>query len=301
MMSSLRGFALLLAGVAIGCGARSLDPHDAAGGTGGVTVLDGGSGGDARPDLPNIIPTQPQPCGNGLLDPGEECDDGNKMVGDGCNAICQIECSWSCGSCGLRGPCVVFAVCGEGRIDSPEACDDGNRVGGDGCAADCATIEAGWRCPAAGRPCVPTCGDGRIVGPETCDDGNTIAGDGCSDVCLVEPSAARCGDGVVEGAEECDEGSANSDAAGARCTTHCKDGGYCGDGVVDALEQCDLGGDDNTATYGHVGCTADCRIAPFCGDGIPQSDFGEQCDLGPRNGTSGQPCDAQCQIRIDTF
>ena len=25
-------------------------------------------------------------CGNGVLDPGEQCDDGNKMAGDGCSA-----------------------------------------------------------------------------------------------------------------------------------------------------------------------------------------------------------------------
>ena len=30
----------------------------------------------------------PPPCGNGVVDPGEECDDGNRMNGD--------ECSWDC-------------------------------------------------------------------------------------------------------------------------------------------------------------------------------------------------------------
>jgi cysteine-rich repeat protein len=299
-MSLLRGLALLLAGIAIGCGARPLDAHDAAGGTGGVTIGDAGSGRDARPDLPNII-EQPGNCGNGTVDPGEECDDANLMRGDGCGASCQIECYWSCGSCGPPGPCLITPVCGDGRIDSPEACDDGNGADGDGCAADCATIERGWRCPAVGHRCIPTCGDGHVVGPESCDDSNTIAGDGCSEVCLVEPSAARCGDGVVQGAEECDEGMANSDARGAGCTTRCKLGGYCGDSVVDALEQCDLGSDDNTTTYGNWGCTRDCRFAPFCGDAILESDFGEQCDLGARNGMTGQPCDPHCNIWLDTF
>jgi len=28
-------------------------------------------------------------CGNGVLDPGEECDDGNTAAGDGCGATCQ--------------------------------------------------------------------------------------------------------------------------------------------------------------------------------------------------------------------
>ena len=30
-------------------------------------------------------------CGNGILDPGEECDDGNTNNGDGCSAQCKIE------------------------------------------------------------------------------------------------------------------------------------------------------------------------------------------------------------------
>jgi cysteine-rich repeat protein len=30
-------------------------------------------------------------CGDGVLDSGEECDDGNNMDGDGCDAMCMIE------------------------------------------------------------------------------------------------------------------------------------------------------------------------------------------------------------------
>lgn len=39
-------------------------------------------------------------CGNHIRDPGEECDDGNTMAGDGCTA-CVIEPAWQCsaGSC----------------------------------------------------------------------------------------------------------------------------------------------------------------------------------------------------------
>ncbi len=298
-MFSLRGLPLLLAGVAIGCGARDLDPHvgaGGAGGTGGATVVDAGSGSDARREIITVT-EPPEHCGNGFLEPVEECDDSNRTQGDGCSFLCQIECFWSCGSCGPPGPCVITPVCGDGIVDSPEACDDRNRADGDGCAADCATIEPGWRCPAVGRRCVPICGDGQVVGLEACDDLNTIAGDGCSDVCLVEPSAIRCGDGLVQGAEECDEGTANSDAFGAGCTARCKLGGYCGDGVLDTLEQCDLGR-DNTTTYGNWGCAPGCRNPPYCGDGILEPEFGEQCDLGPRNGMSDAPCTTACKINI---
>jgi len=33
----------------------------------------------------------PTLCGNGMIDPGETCDDGNTTAGDGCSATCQTE------------------------------------------------------------------------------------------------------------------------------------------------------------------------------------------------------------------
>ncbi len=33
----------------------------------------------------------PNPCGNGELDPGEECDDGNNVNGDCCSATCRLD------------------------------------------------------------------------------------------------------------------------------------------------------------------------------------------------------------------
>jgi cysteine-rich repeat protein len=58
-------------------------------------------------------------CGNGVLDPGEQCDDGNNLDGDGCSADC------------------LLPSCGDGILDAGEACDDGNNIDGDGCDADC--------------------------------------------------------------------------------------------------------------------------------------------------------------------
>ncbi|GIW45122.1 MAG: hypothetical protein KatS3mg077_2404 [Candidatus Binatia bacterium] len=43
---------------------------------------------------PSLTPTPtstPNPCGNGELDPGEECDDGNNDNGDCCSATCRID------------------------------------------------------------------------------------------------------------------------------------------------------------------------------------------------------------------
>lgn len=59
-------------------------------------------------------------CGDGVLDPGEQCDDGNTQDGDGCEASCA--------------PTPAAAICGNGVIEAGELCDDGNDATGDGCA-----------------------------------------------------------------------------------------------------------------------------------------------------------------------
>ena len=64
-------------------------------------------------------------CGDGLLDPVEECDDGNQEDDDGCNSSCLEE------------------YCGDGVVQPPEECDDGNNIDGDGCQGDCTLPECG--------------------------------------------------------------------------------------------------------------------------------------------------------------
>ena len=99
-----------------------------------------------------VLPT----CGNGVVESGETCDDGNTVSGDGCPATC--------------GP-----SCGDGILDPGEQCDDGNTVSGDGCAGDCQTDER--------------CGNGILDLGESCDDGNRVEGDGCSSRCEAEAAS----------------------------------------------------------------------------------------------------------------
>ena len=159
-------------------------------------------------------------CGDGHIEPGEQCDDGNDMSGDGCSADCKhVEQGYACPTPGQ--PCVSTVVCGDGKVTGTETCDDGNTADGDGCSASC-QLEAGWTCSTPGQPCVAAaCGDGIVAGNEQCDDGNTADGDGCSSTCTLERGfacdnggdpptstchATTCGDGVQEGFEECDDG-----------------------------------------------------------------------------------------------
>ena len=60
-----------------------------------------------------------QPCHNGTLERGEECDDGNATDGDGCDRNCTV------------------TRCGNGFQTTDEECDDGNIMDGDGCSARC--------------------------------------------------------------------------------------------------------------------------------------------------------------------
>lgn len=156
-------------------------------------------------------------CGNGRLDPGEHCDDGNNDDLDDCLSTCE------------------FAYCGDGFVRAGvEACDDGNEVGGDGCNFACqlevcgnGIVEPPEQCdqglsnsnvrPDACRlNCRwPTCGDGVLDDGEYCDDGNPTQSDGC-----VMCNLAVCGDGFLhEGVEECDDGNTqNFDGCRTDCT-----------------------------------------------------------------------------------
>ena len=252
------------------------------GGNGGIGNTDG-----ARPDIPTIDVGDPAKCGNGVLDDGESCDDGNKNAGDGCSMICQVPAGWTC--TGTPSVCNMAGVCGDGLLGSSETCDDGNTTAGDGCSANCKMIDPGYECRVPGRRCVPACGDGKIIGGEQCDDMNTTADDGCSPTCVVEPGAscdnstppskckaAVCGNKMVEAGESCDEG--DCVAGSLKCN-----GLFLGDGT---------------------GCSKSCVKEPKCRDGATTRacdtscgngniETGEDCDDG--NLAKGDGCDDKCK------
>ncbi len=145
----------------------------------------------------------PPLCGNGMPDPGEACDDGNLVDGDGCDSNCTP------------------TGCGNGIVTTGEQCDDGNLVDGDGCDSNCTRTG---------------CGNGIVTGGEQCDDGNTLDGDGCSATCRVE---AYCGNGVVDPGETCDPPGTPMPPNGNPCRADCT---FCGDGIVNGppgTETCD--------------------------------------------------------------
>ena len=153
-------------------------------------------------------------CGDGIIDPGEQCDDGNTTPGDGCDAACQLE---------------VMGVCGDGVVDPGEQCDDGNTMSGDGCDDMCQLETMG------------ICGDGTMDPGEQCDDGNLINGDGCDDMCQLE-MMGMCGDGVLDPGEQCDDGNT---MPGDGCDAMCQIEAIACDGSLGAIA---CGGTDTDDT-----------------------------------------------------
>jgi fibro-slime domain-containing protein len=168
---------------------------DSSQGTGkdGVTAAGGADAGN---------PDGSSDCGNGMLDPGEQCDDRSNQGGDGCSSTCQIEPGWSC--TGSPSVC-ARTVCGNGILEAGEVCDCGTdptklptgctgpnglfNGDGTGCSKTCTKepICRGTNGTGATHACTPTCGNGNLESGEGCDDGNLVNGDGCSSTCQIEP------------------------------------------------------------------------------------------------------------------
>lgn len=150
-------------------------------------MVDTPTGVDAGPGFGlsggGLVSTGVAVCGDGALQGGEECDDGNATAGDGCGATCLLEVGFQCPTPG--SPCIP-ATCGNGTIEGAERCDDGNLVPFDGCSPTC---QKEVSCPKGGGACVAVCGDGIKFPSEACDDGNSVSGDGCSATCTVEAGA----------------------------------------------------------------------------------------------------------------
>ena len=108
--------------------------------------------GGVQTNLFTVVGKKIDVCGNGILDVGEQCDDGNKLNGDCCSSVCKFEA--------LGSPCTAATICtnnacngagscGFASLNNGIACTDGNVCTvGDTCTAICqsdaCTQEAGF-------------------------------------------------------------------------------------------------------------------------------------------------------------
>ena len=263
-------------------------------------------------------------CGDGILDAGELCDDGNAVDTDSCPNRCfPHECGdgivdpgETCDPPGspaggngntCRQGCTV---CGDGILNAGEACDDGNGVDTDGCPNCCAfchecgdgIVDTGETCDPPGSPAGPNgnicrvdctvCGDGILSGGEACDDGNSNNSDACRNNCVLPV----CGDGILDAGETCEPPGSPAGANGNICRADCS---VCGDGILDAGEACDDGNTNNFDSCPNYCSPDECGIFfdCFCGDGILGNTPGETCDPpGAPAGPNGNICRADCSV-----
>ncbi|MDJ0868167.1 MAG: hypothetical protein QNK03_18820 [Myxococcota bacterium] len=152
-------------------------------------------------------------CGDGVADPGEQCDDADRDAGvcqaagfvagtSGCDFFCRDSLA-SC-QCGDEGTCGPDELCVGGTC-TPPGCGNG-------------VLETGETC------------DGETV--LSCPDGFNSAFTRCTGTCTPDTSRCLCGGVVCPAGQGCFNGM-------------CGAGPQCGNGVVDPGEPCDgnaLGG-----------------------------------------------------------
>ena len=173
-------------------------------------------------------------CANRLIETGEQCDDGNRLTGDGCGQTCQREPGWVCEGV----PSVCGTLCGDGIRAGSEQCDDGDLVSGDGCSSACRTEQGvssaassfviGMFPSSSSRSSsvsvLPRCGNGLLEGSEQCDTNHPCPGGGfCTASCSCTPRSSSRGSS---------QSSATTSVAGIA---------LCSNGILDAGEQCEVG------------------------------------------------------------
>jgi cysteine-rich repeat protein len=184
-------------------------------------------------------------CANHVLNPGESCDDGNTVSGDGCTTYCVNE------GCIAQTP----------GYPQVTLCDDGDGCTIDTCNPGTSSCEHSASCDDGIACTVDSCmGADCIHTPidSLCEDANVCTDEFCSAAtgCVFVPNSNPCDDEkFCTGTDSC---------AGGSCSVHV--GGLC-EGQPECQNACDE-------------ATREC-LAPFF---YPCSDDGNQCTEDVCNG-----------------
>jgi cysteine-rich repeat protein len=274
--------------------------------TAGTPLTNGTPCGTGNDYCKNSVCTTPV-CGNGVIEPGEVCDDGalNGTASDGCTATCTYVCvnpMTDCGTppvcekwtCAANHTCAAVAdatqngmTCAAGKVCNNGSCATPSAVCGNG------IVESGEQCDfgagnGPGTGCESNCTFSCTMVPNSCDDGNPCNGaETCNTVTVSGHTGQKCAAGTPES-------NGTNCGTGKICITQACVTSTCGDGYIDPSigETCEPPG---TST-----CDAQCHLI-VCGNGIRQGT--EQCDDG--NTTNLDGCDSSCKFeqvqRMDTL
>jgi len=241
-------------------------------------------------------------CGDGKLDPGEQCD---TAIPWGSPGACPT-------SCNDGNPCTNDLLTGSACNKTCTFVAVTTPKNGDGCCPPGASS-------ATDSDCAPSCGNGVLdpgekcdtgipAGqwggcPQTCDDKNpctqdTLVGSGCQAYCTYKNTCPTnvCGNGKVDPGEWCD--TAIPAGQQGSCPTKCDDGNKCTKDLMmgsACLAKCSF--IPITAPQNGDGCCPpgatsqnDNDCSGSCGNGT--LDPGETCDPGIKSGPGA--CNLSC-------
>ena len=272
-------------------------------------------------------------CGNGILEPGEGCDDNNTAATDGCGATCAVEAGYTCtgspsvctaapGSCAmpydinlaLAGG--IYTATETGNTDTTTSsvpastCDNQSSSGGGNdeiwtlvnpvTQPVLITLTAATTFDGAIRLTSTVCDLATQVPDDIVSGDSGATSDGCADLHASGTAERLNYNWLPAGTYYLVVDGFLASSHGAYTFTVRGGGGTCGNGVLDQNERCD---DGNNAAGD--GCSATCTVeATYTCTGAPSVctttcgngaiNSGETCDDGAR--IAGDGCGATCQV-----
>src|SRR5262245_10571889 len=301
-------------------------------GIGGVSGLNGARAVAVSPDGASIyvcgfvsdavaVFKNNDPCGNGIIDPGEECDDGNRVAADCCSATCHFDPAGA--SCDDEGN-----TCTTDQCNGQGVCLHTARTGPCHAGAFC-TVNAtcqGGVCQGTARDCSASsdqCNDGACdetadacvprakANGTACNDANACTQvDSCqAGVCTGTSPVVCAGPDQCHDAGTCDPATGTCSYAARADGTACNDGNACTQTdscqagtctgqnpvVCAAQDQCHKVGTCNTATG--TCSNPNKPNGASCDDGNPCTQT-DSCQAGACTGQNPIVCTAQDSCHI---